>query len=265
MVKLQVMISTMNMRDSLLEEMNINSDALVINQCNKFDYEKISFKNNIVEIFSFNERGLSRSRNNALLRCTGDILCIADDDVVYTDTYKEDIINEFNKHPEADAIIFNVSTINGSRSAKEITEFKRVGKRESREYGSVHIAIKRDKLIFSNVYFNVLFGSGSKYSSGEDTIFLKELIERKLRVYKSPVKIGEVDMSNSTWFKGYDEKYFFDKGALIGATYPELSYLLIVLQALRNSKSKLGSYKYFFKLFTWYNSGLSEYKKCKNR
>lgn len=264
-MKLQVMISTMYMRDNLLNEMNINSDVLIINQCDEVNYKKKDFKNNKVEIYSFNERGLSRSRNNALLRCTGDIVCIADDDVVYSDTYKQDILDEFDKHPEADVIIFNVSTINGPRNAKEIKTFKRVGKRESREYGSVHIAMKRDKLVMSNVYFNILFGSGAKYSSGEDTIFIKELIEHKLRVYKSPIKIAEVDMTDSTWFKGYNEKYFFDKGALIGATYPEISYFLVVLQALRNSKSKLGSYKHFFKLFRWYRSGLYEYKKSKNK
>ena len=54
----------------------------------------------------------------------------------------------------------------------------RVGKRESREYGSVHIAIKKRALIGKNVYFNTLFGSGAMYSCGEDTLFLKELIEK---------------------------------------------------------------------------------------
>ncbi len=52
------------------------------------------------------------------------------------------------------------------------------------------------------------------YSWGEDTLFLKELIEKGLKLYKSPIRIASVDMSDSTWFKGYNEKYFKDKGHL---------------------------------------------------
>ena len=194
------------------------------------------------------------------MRATADIICIADDDMIYTDTYRVDILKEFEMHPEADVIVFNVEAINGTRVAKKITKFRRIGKRESREYGSVHIAIRNKKLMYKNIYFNTMFGSGSLYSCGEDTIFLKDLIEKGFRVYKSPVCIAQVDMSESTWFKGYNQKYFRDKGALIGATYPRISYLLVLIQSIRNSKSKLGSYKNFRKIFSWYAKGLEDYK-----
>ena len=75
------------------------------------------------------------------------------------------------------------------------------------------------------------------YSCGEDTLFLKELIEKGLKLYKSPIRIASVDMSDSTWFKGYNEKYFKDKGALIEAAYPRISGLLAILQSVRNSKN----------------------------
>ena len=106
----------------------------------------------------------------------------------------------------------------------KLAGYARVGKRESREYGSVHIAIRKRALIGKNVYFNTLFGSGATYSCGEDTLFLKELIEKDLKLYKTPIRIASVDMSDSTWFKGYNEKYFKDKGALIEAAYPRCSY-----------------------------------------
>ena len=188
-------------------------------------------------------------------------MCIADDDMVYTDTYREDIINEFQKHPEADALVFNVTALNDERSGKPIEKYARVGKRESREYGSVHIAIRKRALIGKNVYFNTLFGSGATYSCGEDTLFLKELIEKDLKLYKTPIRIASVDMSDSTWFKGYNEKYFRDKGALIEAAYPRSSYLLAILQSVRNSKKSLGSYKKAAKLFSYYTSGIADYRK----
>lgn len=95
----------------------------------------------------------------------------------------------------------------------------------------------------------------------EDTLFLKELIEKGLKLYKSPIRIASVDMSDSTWFKGYNEKYFKDKGALIEAAYPRISGLLAILQSVRNSKKCMGSYKYAAKIFSYYISGIADYRK----
>ena len=263
MPRLQLLVATMNLTDiiGLCDKMHIASDALIINQSDCVKYECLFYHGYKIECYTFAERGLSRSRNNALLRCTGEILCIADDDMVYTDTYREDIINEFQKHPEADALVFNVTALNDERSGKPLEKYARVGKRESREYGSVHIAIRKRALIGKNVYFNTLFGSGATYSCGEDTLFLKELIEKDLKLYKTPIRIASVDMSDSTWFKGYNEKYFKDKGALIEAAYPRCSYLLAILQSVRNSKKSLGSYKKAAKLFSYYTSGIADYRK----
>jgi glycosyltransferase involved in cell wall biosynthesis len=265
-MKLQVLVATMNNLnvEKLYNDMNLKTDALIINQSDFFEYECKEVNGSTLECYTFNERGLSKSRNNALLRCSGDIICFADDDMVYTETYENDIINEFEKHPNADAIVFNVPSNSTSRTGKEIKKFARVSEFESREYGSVHIAIKRDALISRNVYFNILFGSGSVYKCGEDTIFLKELFDKKIKLYKSPVVIGTVDMSESTWFDGYNEKYFFDKGAIIACAYPKIKYFLILVQALKNSKKKLGSYKNFFKLYKWYLKGAVDYKNKKN-
>ena len=200
---MELLVATMNLTDiiGLCDKMHIASDALIINQSDCVKYECLFYHGYKIECYTFAERGLSRSRNNALLRCTGEILCIADDDMVYTDTYREDIINEFQKHPEADALVFNVTALNDERSGKPIEKYARVGKRESREYGSVHIAIRKRALIGKNVYFNTLFGSGATYSCGEDTLFLKELIEKDLKLYKTPIRIdmlGEAKEQRNT-------------------------------------------------------------------
>lgn len=258
---LQVLIATMHNDDitGLCNQMNISSDALIINQDNDVKYECVRHENYLWECYTLNDRGLSNSRNNALMRSKGDIICLADDDMKYTDSYRQDIIMEFEKHPDADAIVFNVDLINGDREPYKINAFHRVGKRESRQYGSVHIAMRREKILYNNIFFNTMFGSGACYKCGEDTIFLKKFLDSGLKLYKSPIKIGSVDMSDSTWFKGYTKEYFYDKGAVIGATYPHIGEILVILQAFRNSKSKLGSYGKFRQLYDWYHQGLRDY------
>lgn len=261
--ELQVLVSTMGQSDNrLCERMNLNSDAIIINQNDSVGYTKYRHNNFDVHFYTFSERGVGQSRNEALMRSSADIICMADDDMIYTDTYREDMLAEFEQHPEADAIIFNVESVNGSRETERIKVYQRVGKRKSREFSTVNIAVRREKLLLKNISFNTMFGPGSEsgFSCGEDTLFLKEMIDKGLRVYQSPVQIAQVDMSESSWFTGYNEKYFHDKGALIGAAYPGISNMLVLLQAFRNSKKKLGSYKYFGSVYRWYASGLKDYK-----
>lgn len=262
MSRLQVLVATMNATNTkeLYTRMNLKSDALVINQSDRVDYENLNIGGSIIECYTFAERGLSKSRNNALMRATADIVCLADDDMVYSDSYVNDILSEFEKHPEADAIVFNVDLINGDRKTHKIDCYGRVGKRESKEYCSVNIAMRREKVLLKNIFFNIQFGSGSTYKCGEDTLFLKDLIDSGLRLYRSPVKIADVDMSESTWFKGYDEEFFRNKGAVMAAAYPKLCYLLVIIQALKNSKRRLGSYSEFWKLLKWYSNGMHDFK-----
>ena len=59
-----------------------------------------------------------------------------------------------------------------------------------------------------------MFGPGGIYSHGEDTLFIVDSLKKGLKVYGVNVLIGSASNSSSTWFNGYDEKYFFDKGAL---------------------------------------------------
>src|SRR5690625_6873364 len=49
------------------------TDAIVVNQSNKNEITEFSYRNKKVKYISFNERGVGLSRNNALMRASGDI------------------------------------------------------------------------------------------------------------------------------------------------------------------------------------------------
>ena len=59
-----------------------------------------------------------------------------------------------------------------------------------------------------------------------------------MRVYASPVLIGREENSESTWFKGYDEKFFYDRGVLYKQLYGRLAKLW-ALRFLMTHKAKL--------------------------
>ena len=68
-MKIEVLASVMNKSNhDILKQMNLKTDAIIINQSNCFNYEEIMYNNNNIRFISFNEKGVGLSRNNALMR-----------------------------------------------------------------------------------------------------------------------------------------------------------------------------------------------------
>lgn len=249
-MKIEVLISTMNQKDmKLIQKMNIKTDALIVNQSNHIDYEEINLKNNIIRMFTFNEKGIGRSRNNALMRATGDICLLADDDMVYEDNYIESVLDAFKRNPKADLILFNVPSNNTERPTANIFKNSRINYFNFMRYGAVNIAFRKYSILKANVYFSLLFGGGSVFSAGEDSLFLYECLKKGLLIYSDTAKIATVFQDTSTWFNGYNEKYFFDKGVFFTAlsrnkaTILMLQFLIRKYSLYKDSISPLDAYK----------------------
>ena len=233
----QLLVSTMNQTDdSILDEMRIQSDAIIINQCDHVAKRTLSKNGKTIQFYSFDERGIGLSRNTAFMRATADIVEFADDDMILSPTYEQDVLREFEAHPEADVILFSIESLNPERPLLKIDEFARVGIREALKYGCARLAVRREKLLYHNLSLSLLFGGGAKYGSGEDTVFLQELLHAGLHIYKSPIKVADVKQTQSSWFDGFTEKYYADKGALFAAAMPGFCYIYAILTAMKNHR-----------------------------
>lgn len=235
-MKFQVLLSTMNQRNhSIVSKMNINSNAIIINQCDRFNFEELNINKNQIKFISMNERGIGLSRNTALCRAEADICLFADDDVWYEVGYKDLILNEFEKNQDADVIIFNVLSTNDNRKKVEIKDGKRVHFYNCFKYPTYQICVKLNSIRKANIHFSLLFGGGAKYSNGEDSLFLADCLRKGLKIYTSPVNIGTVSHNESSWFNGYNYKYLFDKGVLYRGISRRFSKFLCLQFVLRHS------------------------------
>ncbi len=236
-MELQVLVSTMHQTDKgLLNKMKIRSDAIVINQCERNYFEEFMYEGNCIKFLSFAERGIGLSRNNALMRATADTCLFADEDVTYVENYKAIIQNAFKKNPTADIIIFNVPSTNTDRPTYTIEKYRRIRFFNCLKYGAVSMAVRTEQVRKVNVHFSILFGGGAKYSAGEDSLFIAECIRKGLKVYSSPEVIGYVSQEKSTWFEGYSDKYFIDKGAFYKCLSKQYAKLLCLQFVIRHRK-----------------------------
>ena len=240
----QLLVSTMNQVDfGIVSKMNIHSDALIINQADYYGYDEQEINGHEIKMLSFAERGVGLSRNSALMRSDAEIIEFADDDMVFQSNHKELVLREFMLHPEADAILFSLKSLNKNRPLLKISHFARVTKRQALRYGCARLAVRREKLIYNNLSFSLLFGGGCIYGSGEDTVFLQRMIDAGLKIYMTPVKVADVHQEGSSWFSGYTEKYYRDKGALFAAALPGLCWPYGLITAMK-AKNKLSSFRY---------------------
>ncbi len=259
-MKVQVLASVMNQTmEQTRQQMNLQSDAVIINQCDQLDYEEMEYQGHKVCFFSFPDRGVGKSRNEAILRADRDICLFSDADIVYEDGYAEAICKEFEQNPKADMILFNIE-VEEARRTYHITERKKVHWYNAGRYGAVSFAIRRDKLLASRVTFSLLFGGGAKYSNGEDSLFLKEFMDKGYKVYTAPVTIGREKAGASTWFAGYHEKFFHDRGVLYAALYGKLAGAM-ALRFLLAHRGKLCEECSVKQAYGWMKDGIVEGKR----
>lgn len=262
-LSLQVLVSTMHQTDtSLLDRMNICTEAIVINQCDRNEVLSFEHRGHTVRWLSLQERGVGLSRNSALARATADILLFADDDVTFDDGYREAVTNFFEKHPKVGLAVFNLTSLNPDRPEYIVEKDHRLKWHNCLRYGAFRIAVRRECLVHNNIWFSLLFGGGAIYQAGEDNLFITDCIQAGICCMASKETIGVVKQEVSTWFKGYDEKYYRDRGALFAALYGRLGYFVLFLFEIRKKRlaSGLGCRR---RLKLGY-AGIKEYlRKCK--
>lgn len=253
-MKVEVLASVMNqIPDNIAEQMQLDSDAVIINQCDRLDYEEKAHRGHTLRFFSFPDRGVGRSRNEAILRAQGDICLFSDQDIVYEPGYAQAISEEFENNPKADMILFNIA-VEEDRRTYWITKRKRVHWYNCGRYGAVSFAVRRESLVSSGIYFSLLFGGGARYSNGEDSLFLKEFMSKGYKVYTAPVTIGRETAGESSWFGGYNEKFFHDRGALYRYLYGRLDWIM-ALRFLLVHRKQLCAENGFMQCWRWMSKG----------
>ena len=261
MSKLTVLVTTMHQTDAALyKRMNLQTDAVIANQASDNWERTEQIDGNMVKVVTTDTRGLSKNRNIALAHtdAAAKYLMFSDDDLCFYDGYEQTVLSAFEEFPDADAIKFNLRCVSERQlSMATITAAHRVNRREVTAWGVCVLAVKADVLRQADLRFNERFGTGTPNYCGEDSIFLQELFKKRRKVYAHPAVIADIDQAESSWFEGWNEKYFVVKGMVLSEMYPFLCYPLAVRSAYRFSKRDNCTLP-FFKILKCYFRGIKQ-------
>ena len=255
-MRLQVLLSAMNLKnEGYIDTLHITSDAVVVNQTGRPEMEKDKAQgpqDGSGEILSIerikrentrgdrqevvfiesSERGLSRSRNMAIANASADICILCDNDVEYRDGYERIILDAFEKNKNADLIVFFIKR--KERNAPIFSGERRMGYLSVLKIFSPEIAFRRESV--KDIRFDPLFGAGAKYCMGEENLFLYECLKRGKKILYVPVQIAALREEESSWFTGYDKRFFVSRGANYAAMTKSFANLLILQFAIRKRK-----------------------------
>lgn len=224
MEKLQVLVATMNRTDlSIVKTMNVRCSAVVANQA---DREEV-LTDGDVKMITTATLGVGLNRNIALQAADGDIVLFADDDMVYEDDMPEAVTRAFAENPRADVLIFGIDILrDGKITERRRLKNSRIWLFNAMRYGAVRIAVRRKALEDHGIRFHESFGGGCPFSAGEDSLFLRDCLRNGLKIYGHPYCLGSCCKDSSSWFVGYNEKYFYDKGVLVRLLFPGTYWLM---------------------------------------
>lgn len=259
MSRVQVLMAAMNQRDfSLIDKLNIRCDAVIANQADADAVWEMNTADQKVKMVTTKTRGVGKNRNIAIQNATGEILLFADDDLTYNDDMAESVAAAFDELPGADMIIFGTFFSKGGEIYERVyCKTEKLSRFRSMRYGTYAVAIRKESLERIDLSFNENFGGGCIYCHGEDSDFIYKCYEHGLSVYTYDYVLGVSAKDNSSWFCGFDEKYFYDTGALLKNTFGALAYPYMVRLAVQKKSENLN----IFRRFSLMNSGYKNYKK----
>ena len=230
-MNLEVLMSCMHQADdTLVRASGLTGDVVVINQCHRDAYQEFYTATGTARMFSTLDRGLTKSRNLAVQNARANICLLCDDDEVFVPDYEARILDAYRQLPQADVIIFKM--VNRPPSFPDRVMQLRFP--QTMRVSSWQISFRREKLLSSGVQFDELLGAGTGNGAEEELKFLLDCQRAGLQIYYMPTAIASVAQEASTWFGGFDETFFENRGAttryILGAGMAALYAVYYVIQ-----------------------------------
>lgn len=208
--------------------------------------------------------GLSRNRNIALCSADAEICLLADDDMHYSVSQLESVIEAFAGNADADLVAFRYD---GDQKLYPDYEFDLQSPPKGWYISSVEIAFRLEKIRALNLYFDTEVGLGAKrYCSGEEELWLYELLQRGVHGIFLPITIGRHRGLSTGVRKASESRVLLAQGYVAGRTRMPWAPLRLAKKAYRvwRSSGRAMIINYWWLLQGWFE-GLRFRHNCRRK
>jgi glycosyltransferase involved in cell wall biosynthesis len=179
-------------------------------------------------------RGLSKSRNEALLSSTAEWVLFADDDVEYLPGALHSAASALAELNDADIATFQMVFPDGSRARPYPTRVVRHTWRSILRVSSVTVAARPGRIREAGLLLDTRLGLGAEVPTGEENEWLLRCLRSGLRLRHVPLDLVKHDYTTSSSLYGYSEA--LNKGRLLSLMFGVWAVPLCLGFALRHRK-----------------------------
>lgn len=223
---LEISVATMDMQvaNNLLLLGTDVKKITVINQGNNGNVLPQVKEIHNIEVHSFNERGLSKSRNRSIQHATETWLIFADDDLVFDQKIEKTFINHVRD--DVDIVFFDNKDNTGPHFNQLYSKYKLAFMVTSWTF-----AVRVEFLNRTGVSFDTQFGLGATFKSTEENSFVLDCFKKGAR-YQILNQALVTHEGLSTGFK-WDTELWKSKGAFFKRNFGMLGIFLLLLFIFR--------------------------------
>jgi glycosyltransferase involved in cell wall biosynthesis len=264
-LRVQVLLPTLKTSEKslfdLCKTLRVSSDALIVSQGPEATSFSFNFQGHQIQVIGTSQKGVSAARNALIEQCYGDVGLFIDDDCVLAPDYEKTIAQAFQEIPSADLIRFNTIRKERNPVQASASKKKRARYRDISSFGVWGLAFKTKSLRDSPIRFDEDLAAPNFLFNGEDSLFLKQLVRGFHEFYLYPANICEVvDDGSSTWFSGFDRRYFITKGYVYKKLYGSL-WRLALLRVFQKYHQDIPSSYFAMKPFARFGASLAAHQK----
>lgn len=165
-----------------------------------------------MDIYTYRDQGLTKSRNLAITKSTADICLLADDDVFYLENALPELISVFDRHPDEDVIGFRFSAQKDkplSKCTKNRADVSRLSDyHQATGFWSAQIAFRRESILDREIHFNERIGMGTNIPAGCETLFLSECFHNHLNIASCNLELLILNFRHQTFKERLHKKFF---------------------------------------------------------
>jgi glycosyltransferase involved in cell wall biosynthesis len=249
MKKISILVSTVdgNLKNNPAFFENIDFDiceVIVVQQL--INTNEAIVLNNPSKIYTYQEKGVSLSRNRALEKVETDIILMADDDTYFIKGFEKTILSAYQKQPNAHIITFQSMNTEGNYFKKYSEKPFKHTFRTIFKISNIEVTMNLSKFN-SRKLFDENYGPGSPCICGSDTVFVVDSFKKGLNMYyePSPIVVHPPLSSGRT----YSEFQTYHKGIMYRRCFGWKSFplgLLFAIKKYNEYKDKLGFYKFVY-------------------
>lgn len=239
----QILISTilsrLNKGIALAEHAYVNTGIRSLISCQTFENiecPKLDILTPAYSIIFTSSVGLSNNRNNGLNESKAKYVWFLDDDV---EVLPKGCLESFKALEEGTGdVISTCYVIDGGVSRKNYKSTPHAHNKLSiMKVSSIEIMCNREVLIEKSIQFDIHFGLGAEFKSGEENILLSDCLKEKIKVVYLPIETScHPDETSGSHYQ--DKAQLISKGAIIRRIYGVFGGPLVILFFLKRVKTK---------------------------